>query len=191
MHKGGDILSKALPDILEDFDVTLLGCGESIRKFPSQPGLTVKRRYQLHELPELLADIKPDLGLLLSVVPETFSYTLSELYAAAVPPVATHLGAFVDRIEPGETGWLIEPKKKALLKQLAVLAKDPGAIVKVKNHLLAMHIDTTKEVAQRYLALLPDYDAGAQPRPLAKSVLAPQSAKLGSSEPPPAALVIP
>ena len=190
-HKGGDILSKALPDILEDFDVTLLGCGDSIRKFPSQPGLTVKRWYQLHELPELLADIKPDLGLLLSVVPETFSYTLSELYAAAVPPVATHLGAFVDRIEPGETGWLIEPKKKALLKQLAALAKDPGAIEKVKNHLLAMHIDTTKEVAKRYLALLPDYDAGALPRPLAKSVLAPQSAKLGSSEPPPAALVIP
>ena len=54
-----------------------------------------------------------------------------------------------------------------------------------------MHIDTTKEVSKRYLALLPDYDAGARPRPLAKSVLAPQSAKLGSSEPPPAALVIP
>ena len=190
-HKGGDILSKALPDILEGFDVTLLGCGDSIRKFPSQPGLTVKRWYQLHELPELLEDIKPDLGLLLSVVPETFSYTLSELYAAAVPPIATHLGAFLDRIEPGETGWLIEPKKKALLKQLSVLAKDLGAIEKVKNNLLAMHIDTTKDVAKRYLALLPDYHAGAQPRPLAKSVLAPQSAKLGSSEPLPAALVIP
>ena len=190
-HKGGDILLKALPDILEDFDVTLLGCGDSIRKFPSQPGLTVKRWYQLHELPELLADIKPDLGLLLSVVPETFSYTLSELYAAAVPPIATHLGAFVDRVAPGETGWLIEPKKKALLKQLAVLAKEPGSIETVKNNLLAMHIDTTKEVAKRYLALLPDHDAGSQPRPLAKSVLAPQSAKLGSSEPLPAALVIP
>ena len=190
-HKGGDILLKALPDILEDFDVTLLGCGDSIRKFPSQAGLTVKRWYQLHELPELLADIKPDLGLLLSVVPETFSYTLSELYAAAVPPIGTNLGAFADRIEHGQTGWLIEPKKKALLKQLEALAKDPDSIEAVRNNLLAMHIDTTKEVAKRYLALLPDYDAGAQPRPLAKSVLAPQSAKLGSSELLPAALVIP
>ena len=86
---------------------------------------------------------------------------------------------------------MIEPKKKALLKQLEVLAKDPDSIEAVRNNLLAMHIDTTKEVAKRYLALLPDYDAGAQPRPLAKSVLAPQSAKLGSSEPLPAALVIP
>ena len=108
-----------------------------------------------------------------------------------MPPIATHLGAFVDRIAPGVTGWLIEPKKKALLQQLAVLAQEPGSIETVKNNLLAMHIDTTKEVAKRYLSLLPQYDAGVQSRPLAKSVLAPQSAKLGSSEPLPAALVIP
>ncbi len=42
----------------------------------------------------MLAGLKPDLGLLLSVVPETFSYTLCELQQLRVPVLATNIGSF-------------------------------------------------------------------------------------------------
>ena len=75
----------------------------------------------LPELPKILQSLKPDLGLLLSNVPETFSYTLSELFAAGIPPVASRLGAFVDRIEDGVTGWLVSPGGDDLLDKLSEL----------------------------------------------------------------------
>ena len=65
--------------------------------------------YQKLELGDYLRRIDADLGLMLSVVPETFSYTLSELWAAGIPVLATRLGAFEDRIVEAQNGWLIDP----------------------------------------------------------------------------------
>lgn len=189
-HKGGEMLTKVLKDILKEFDVTLLGCGDSITKLPKHDGLTLQRWYQLHDLPKLLGKLQPDFGLLLSVVPETFSYTLSELWAAGVPPIATALGAFSDRIESGKNGWLIEPKAKALLEQLQLLSNTPQEVQRVKAQVEAQRLESAREVTKRYLRLLPPLTHDVRSRSLAKSVLATPSGALGSHEPIPAALVI-
>ena len=60
--------------------------------------------YELGELPAILERIRPDLGLLLSIRLETFSYTLSELTELGIPVAATNLGSFRERIKHGETG---------------------------------------------------------------------------------------
>ncbi len=136
-HKGATLLAPVLAQIGGFADLLLLGAGEDGRRFAGGGAVTVVEHYQRHQLGELLAEFKPDLGLLLSTVPETFSYTLSELHAAGVPVAATALGAFADRIQHQSDGWLFDPTPDALLALLRQLHQSPAGIAAVRARLLA------------------------------------------------------
>ena len=122
LHKGIELLKKILSPVLSFADLYLLGCGDSGEQF-KQNGVTVIPAYQWSDLPALLQAIAPDVGLLLSVVPETFSYTLQELFELGVPPVATRLGSFADRIQDGVNGFLVNPTSNAVIGRLRDLAR--------------------------------------------------------------------
>ena len=123
-HKGRAILEQALPALLERAELHVLGCGEEGDFLEGREGVRLRRHYQPEELPGLIAEIRPHCGLLLSIVPETFSYTLSELWGFGVPVIATRLGSFADRVRDGENGWLIDPTAGALVD--AVHSLDSG-----------------------------------------------------------------
>ncbi len=72
--------------------------------------------------------IRPHAGMLLSIWPETFSYTLSELMRLGVPPVATRVGGFAERIIDGETGYLVEPTADDLVARLKQLDADRASL---------------------------------------------------------------
>ena len=171
-HKGGKQLAQMLPGLLQSYDITLLGIGKDAPAFTEHPALTVVKHYALPELPTLLQSIKPDIGLLLSSVPETFSYTLSELFAAGIPPVATNLGAFSDRIDPGKTGWLVPPRSDALVACLAALAQDRNQVRAVRDTLLSNDQRSSSDMVADYLALLPAATPINVRRPLCRSVVA-------------------
>src|SRR5690606_31183015 len=115
--------------------IWLLGSGEDGAFFRNKKNVTVIPYFERDQLAQHLTEIAPDVGLLLSLVPETFSYTLSELYAAAVPVIATQVGAFNDRVDEN-SGWLIEPTGEALLAQLQALHANRGNLGEVKKALL-------------------------------------------------------
>lgn len=154
-HKGGGILEEIMPALSKMADVYLLGCGDSGAQWHGVPNVTVHPRYERGALGGLLDQLKPDVGLLLSVVPETFSYTLSELQTAAIPPVATRIGAFVDRIEDDRTGWLVEPAGAAILARLQSLFAEPVRLCSVREHLAAAPRRSAQDMVNDYLALLP------------------------------------
>ncbi|MFZ2208455.1 MAG: glycosyltransferase, partial [Porticoccaceae bacterium] len=154
-QKGAEILRQALPALTEFADVHLLGTGDEGRGFEGLPGVQVVREYQLAELPTRLAAIAPHAGLLLSIVPETFSYTLSELWMLGVPPVATRVGAFADRIEHGRTGWLIEPDAAALVAQLRTLDAERAALTSVRNAITALPGWSRADMVRAYHRLTP------------------------------------
>lgn len=52
-----------------------------------------------------------DVSLHLSIWPETYCQTLSEVWAARVVPICTAIGAFSDRVIDGENGVLVDYKK--------------------------------------------------------------------------------
>lgn len=149
-QKGAGILRAALAELTGFAELFLLGCGDEGREFEGLAGVRVQRSYQLEELPGLLADIRPHLGLLLSIVPETFSYTLSELWALGVPPVATRVGAFAERIADGRTGWLIEPDAQALLRRLRVLDRDRAGLDAVRDEIARLPLWTPADMAAAY-----------------------------------------
>lgn len=167
-QKGAQLLREALPALAEFADVHLLGTGDDGRGFEGLPGVTVVREYRLAELPARLAAIAPHAGLLLSVVPETFSYTLSELWMLGVPPVATRVGAFADRIEHGRTGWLIAPEARALVAQLRQLDGERAALARVREAIAVLPGWSRADMVAAYHRLLPLPAAGvAGPWPAA------------------------
>jgi glycosyltransferase involved in cell wall biosynthesis len=87
-----------------------------LRRWRRLPGLRVRGYYRWGSLPDLLRRDRVDLALLLSIVPESYSLTLDECAAAAVPVMAFDLGALGDRLAAG-AGLLLP----------APLADDPAA----------------------------------------------------------------
>lgn len=156
VHKGAALLSASVSRLTHLAEIHLLGCGEGGRALENQPGVHVTETYQRESLGHLLAELAPDLGLLLSVVPETFSYTLSELQAAAVPVIATRLGAFVDRVEEGANGWLIEPEPAQLEARVEQLAAEPSRIDRARENLRRQARRTAADMVADYRSQLPE-----------------------------------
>ena len=155
-EKGADILSEVIGLAAEFADFHLLGTGDSGKRFEGMQGVKVQRSYRQEELGGLLRALAPDVAMLLSVVPETFSYTLSELQAAGVPVIATRMGAFIERIQHGESGWLVEPDAAAVRAQLEALATDPEQLASARSVLRAQSPRTTSQMVDDYVGLEPD-----------------------------------
>ena len=68
--------------------------------------LTIHGRYEPHELPDLLARYRVRLVAFPSAGPETFSFTLSETWAAGLPVVVPPFGALAERVAGTGAGWL-------------------------------------------------------------------------------------
>lgn len=164
-HKGAELLASVLEPLTAFADLHLVGCGEEGTRFSGLPGITCIPAYRHEELPELLGRIQPHAGLLLSIVPETFSYTLSELWAYGIPPVATRLGAFADRIQHGQNGWLITPTPDALLETLRTLESNRGELALVRSAIGQMHVTTRRDMVNGYHQLSPLDPACGRPGP--------------------------
>jgi len=148
--KGQQLLLDALPDLARHVQIYLLGTGKSGEAFFGIAGVDVVLEYHRDELSKMLANIGPDFAALLSVVPETFSFTLSELQQFKIPAIATRVGSFPDRIQHGKTGWLIDPEPQALIEQVADLCKSPEQIETARQNLAATGSSTPEAMIKAY-----------------------------------------
>ncbi len=164
--KGFALLLAVIDEIVSFADFFLLGCGELGEYFRGRENVHIVSRYEVNELPGLVADIAPDIGLLLSIWPETFSYTLSELMQLGIPVLATNVGGFADRIEQNITGFLTEPDAAILKAKLRWLNNNRDSILRVRSNLLALKPKTPAEMVTEYHRLLPLPSAGYARYPL-------------------------
>lgn len=108
-HKGAHLLPKVI-DALADLEIEwhVFGGGDEsmLRVLRNLPRVTVHGYYRSESLPSLLRRHEIDLGLLLSIWPESYCMTLSECWSAGVPVVAFAHGAPAERIERHGGGWL-------------------------------------------------------------------------------------
>lgn len=169
-EKGRALLEKVLPELTGMADVLLLGCSMQGTYLADLPGVQAVAEYRHEDLPQLLRDFRPHLALLLSEVPETFSFTLSELFAAGVPPVGVRIGSLADRITDGFNGFLVSNTPADLLGTLGRLDANRAELESVRRRLEEMEHRTEAEVVLEYelLLRLPRYSAraaGARPLP--------------------------
>jgi glycosyltransferase involved in cell wall biosynthesis len=152
--KGLDLLREALPGLCELIDIYLVGCGEASAILDDDSCIRIIEKYDYGDLPRILEEISPDFGLLLSVWPETFSYTLSELMVFGIPPVVTSLGSFTDRVRNGVNGFLFEPNKEALVESVQALVNKPEKLEAVRKNLSGYSHRSLKEMVDDYSRLL-------------------------------------
>ncbi len=166
--KGKRLLLQAIPQLTEFAQVYLLGAGKEGEEFFGKSGVNVILQYRREDLRKLLSAIGPHMAALLSVVPETFSYTLSEMQQLDIPVIATRVGSLEERIADGENGWLIEPEPSALLERVQWLAGHPAEIEGVRARLEQFDLAGTGQMVRKY-------DAICRPRPARRSWTAAQS----------------
>jgi GT2 family glycosyltransferase/glycosyltransferase involved in cell wall biosynthesis len=151
--KGQRLLLEALPELTRYARVFLLGAGQCGEVFFGQPDVDVVIQYRRGELAGILAGVGPHVAALLSVVPETFSYTLSEMQQLRIPVIATRVGSLAERITDDETGWLIEPTAAALVDCVRRLAGDHDLIDGVRERLEEVDPPDASHMVQSYETL--------------------------------------
>jgi hypothetical protein len=149
-NKGLGIIQQIQDDLLRFADLFLVGVGFEAKQFERIPGITIIREYELEKLPEILADLDPDLALLPSVVPETFSFTLQELFELGIPALATRLGSFADRIVDGQNGFLCEPAGSDVLRCLLRLNQSRSELETVRQRLSTLAHRTVQDMVADY-----------------------------------------
>ena len=163
-HKGTELLRAACNDLRSFAQITLVGCGGNGVKLAQACGWNYLEKYEPADLPAILQKLAPHAGLLPSVIPETFSYTLSELNCLGVPTLATALGSFNDRIVDGESGFLFPPTSDGLVALVKRLHEQPQLLTKLAENLHAIaHHRSVAEMVGDYRALVP-----SSPRPIAR-----------------------
>jgi glycosyltransferase involved in cell wall biosynthesis len=155
-HKGLTLLEHAVASLADRIEFFLLGCGDSSAQFEGVAGVRVVREYRHRELPKLLAEVRPHLGLVASTVPETFSYTLSEFMHFGIPPLVTNIGSLSERVEEGVNGFQSAPTPQAFASKLASLDADRASIGRVRAALTGCGARTAADMVHDYHALTPN-----------------------------------
>ena len=151
--KGLRLLERALPALAGRVRLTAVGCGRDGLALMGRSGIDLIPQYRRDELPSLVAALRPHGALLLSTVPETWSYTLSEMRALGLAPIATRLGAFAERIADGRDGVLFDPRPDALVAAVEAWLERPrelaalAAAAPAERSLTDMARDIDAEVA--------------------------------------------
>ena len=152
--KAEQLLHAAVADITRYADLYLLGCGAAGQAFFGQAHVHVLLDYDRAALPGLVATLQPDAALLPATVAESFSYTLSELWALGVPPIATRLGSFVERIADGVNGLLIAPNAAAIADLLSNLHADRSGLLRIGEHLRTQPATRISDARRAHFDLL-------------------------------------
>lgn len=166
INKGQKILRQAMGGLLALADITLLGCGnEEARVFADYPELDIIPTYAPSELAELVQRISPDVAVMLSTVPETFSYTLSEMYAFGIPVITSRMGSFEDRVYHEETGLLVDPDADELLAAVKRLIDEPALLAAMRGRLADWQEIDYEQMVTAYHDLLdiPDWPHDVPP----------------------------
>ncbi|HEX5760374.1 MAG TPA: glycosyltransferase [Thermoanaerobaculia bacterium] len=110
-HKGALVFEEVVRRLAGATDLrwSVYGGGDAaiLAHLRRLPRVRVRGYYRSGSLPRLLARDRVDLALLLSIVPESYGFTLSECHAAGVPVAAYDLGALGERIRAEGSGHLL------------------------------------------------------------------------------------
>ncbi|TMG92241.1 MAG: glycosyltransferase [Betaproteobacteria bacterium] len=139
---------------------------------------TMHGPYASDALPSLLDHYRVRLVVYPSVGPETFSFTLSEAWAAGRPAVVPPIGALVDRVSATGAGWVLTEKEwrsdERMLDRIVSLL-DPmerNAYDRAAAHARAAPQPTLAAMTDATLAVYRDAQKRASPQPPAKPIAA-------------------
>ncbi len=117
-----------------------------------QKNLLMLGAYERNDLPQLLSAYEIDIICILSIWPETFSYTVSEALMCKVPVLASDIGAMGERIRKNGCGWLVERDADAenILGKLRAVIENKADYEEKKRRAVSYHGKNIEEMAEEY-----------------------------------------
>ena len=138
-------------------DFYFIGSQDGGSGFSGRWGAHYIHSYKREELPAILAECRLDLALFYPVVPETFSYTLSEVWCFGIPPLARRLGSHGERIEHGSNGFLFGLEENVLVDSLLDLDRSRDKIRAVAARLLDQPARSVSDAVCEYYLMRSDF----------------------------------
>ncbi|MDI4650298.1 glycosyltransferase [Cohnella hashimotonis] len=149
--KGSESITKLIRSYKKEIEWYVVGgIGDPKLQFLEQENLMKIGPYERKDLEGLLNRINPDLICLLSTVPESFSYTLSEAWAHRIPVLVTPVGALKERVLKTGGGWIADSTQfdsilQAFKKIIGQSPQEWNAINKCVEDIQLVSIDTMVE----------------------------------------------
>ena len=123
--KGGAIVNELSSYIkIKRLDIPITLIGSSM--LPLDQDITVTGNYEISDLPRLISEYKINVVFISSIVPETFSYTLSEAIKMKLPIICFDLGAQGNRVKNYDLGQVMplnSTSKEILMAAQTLLKK--------------------------------------------------------------------
>ena len=110
VQKGSEILKSLIDKNIElksNIKIHLFGKTFDEKLAQNKENYIFHGQYKRGELPRLLVEHNINLVCMFTVWPETYSYTLSEVYMSKIPVLAFDIGAISDRLKEDKLGFLI------------------------------------------------------------------------------------
>ncbi len=130
--KGGQLLDALLPVLPAGVELVLVGGGPSANRYAGRGGVHVLHDYAHADLAAHVQAIAPDLALLPSTVPETWSYALSEMLAMRLPVLCAGQGALAERSAGLPQVRCVPPTAAAFADALAGFVADRAALAAMR-----------------------------------------------------------
>jgi GT2 family glycosyltransferase/glycosyltransferase involved in cell wall biosynthesis len=122
-QKGGDIVAD-LAQRLADPSIEIHVAGRVSGRLLDAP-VAFHGPYERDDFGRVVAGIRPAVGAILSIWPETYCHTLTELWAAGLPVIGFDIGAVGERIRETGAGWVLPIGDGAeLLEAVKAIAAD-------------------------------------------------------------------
>ena len=141
-HKGSGYLD-ALVDQLNGSGIAIIVIGYT--DFQLRRGWSSLGRYYVHgpyvdaELPALLRAYAAEVVLFPNRLPESFSYTLSEVWAAGIPVMVPEEGALMERVATHGGGWILSapfsPREAAALLERLLAPESAAERARVESRI--------------------------------------------------------
>ena len=159
--KGADLI-QAIVGLDKGASIVFHILGDAGRLKESD-GLVIHGKYARSEFQNMATAIKPNVGAVFSIWPETYCHTLTEMWAIGLPVLGMAIGAVGERIEAHGGGWTIPATSspEETMNFLRGLHKDRGEVKARSLEVMAWQsgygrLYTTETMAAHYRKMYQD-----------------------------------
>lgn len=154
LAKGSDIFCDIISSSHKNINIHLFGTIDRILTNNQKRNLIDHGKYKRDELTSLLEENKIDLICLISICPETFSYTLSEAISTGIPVLVSSLGALKERVENNDIGWIVDIDKdngaKVIIKKIEEIRNNIDDYNNKIDNINKYKVKTTEDMVKDY-----------------------------------------
>jgi len=151
--KGGVVISTIVDALKEEVNWYIFGAvGVKKLAFQKQDNLVKTGEYMPEDLPLLLKAHEIDIVGILSIWPETYSYTLTEAVLNGIPVIVTDIGALGRRVNAMKCGWTIsiDHSKEDFLKIIKSVIKDRTQLEQYTKEALQKQFPDVDQMVCKY-----------------------------------------